>query len=152
MARELTSGRPAAGCRRSAAPDRSHDRLPPAAPQPVAARRATQLQLHPAGPAAPAQTATGGWRVLSAAASAACRTGSGLFCLERAECVKHQLDDAVVPKRAERDQLTGGSNNDPEGRVVQKFHSATGVATSSLWTALRCFVQYHGCVFRDLQA
>ena len=40
--------------------------------------------------------------------------------------MKQQLDDAVVPERRQRNDLAGGSNNDPEGRVVQKFHSATG--------------------------
>jgi hypothetical protein len=50
--------------------------------------------------------------------------------------MKHQLDDAVVLQRAERDQLTGGSNNDPEGRVMDEVHGYQLGRDSSL--ATRC--------------
>jgi len=54
-------------------------------------------------------------------ATTARQQGSALFCLEAAECVKHELDDAVVAQRRESDDLRCGCNDNPGDRRGEDF-------------------------------
>ncbi len=72
----------------------------------VAAWHASRLPLCPAWRAALPQTLS----------------GSELFSLEQRQDLEHQLNDAIALKGRQCNQLTGGSDDDPEGGVGQKFH------------------------------
>ena len=84
--------------------------------------RASQLRPGPAWPVGSAQTTTGASQLL------------GLFWLDAAEDVKHQLDDAVVLELGHADQLATSSDDDPERRMMKKVHGST------MWA---CFQRSH---------
>ena len=88
----------------------------------LAVLRANQLRLYPALLAASAQTTIGGWLALDAAPTAAYQSGSVLFCFDSTKSVKHQLNDAVVLKRAKRNQLRRSSDNNPKGWMMKEVH------------------------------
>lgn len=47
-----------------------------------------------------------------------------LFCLNRAQCVKNELDDRVIFQGRQCDDFTGGGDNHPEDRACQDFFDA----------------------------
>jgi len=49
-------------------------------------------------------------------------SASALSRLNGVERLQDELDDAIGLQRAECDQLTESSKNDPEGRMVDDFH------------------------------
>ncbi len=64
------------------------------------------------------------------------RWASALSRLDCVQRLQHQLDDAVRLQRADADQLRNGGEDDPEGRMRQKFHGQPCGCASSLLT--RC--------------
>jgi hypothetical protein len=49
-----------------------------------------------------------------------------LFSLDGTQSVEHQLDDAVVLKRGQRDQLGSCGDNNPKSGVLKEVHHGYG--------------------------
>ena len=75
---------------------------------------------------ASARTTTDEWRVQADVASRVYRKRLELFSFDGAKSVEHQLDDAVVAQRRQRDQLGSGGHDDPEGWMLDDVHCRYG--------------------------